>query len=499
VKDLRCDTLHLIPYWLGDYIESLAEALHRFDLIEFENVRAGHIQYSRCACAGISNQDIRAFWDALTAVVHGVIEQADSTLALVKEEPTEKSDPPSVPLRLTIPDADIILRSSDQVNFRVRESFLAMSSESFEDLLSLSQPPDGELVDGLPVVQLSEDAGLLISLISLLYPISPVIPDSYEKVFALLAACQKYDMASIQSAIRAEIKRGAFPAPVGTEAFRGYAIASSMGLIPEMESAARLTLSYPMTFESLGEGLRSFNGRELCSLVRYRKRCIDNLVSCLDSFFDVRSRCQIWEGCQQEFSGLPGGFFAANPDTPPSGWGMAKCIPEPQAEGGWTMATPSSPPKEPPCPLPSKANSVPSKVSSKVSSRIPSSVPTKPSSVPRGIPGTPQPPPGGTRNAPTTWLDNFFTNKSFELKRGFTHAITSPSNILEDYLTALKNHTQSGCHTCVCVHIEGQALYKELEDELAQALDEVSVSSNKDLWSFTSPTGKGRRMRRQAK
>src|SRR6266702_3508070 len=73
-----------------------------------------------------------------------------------------------------------------------------------------------------------------------------------------------------QSNIREEIKRGRFPVPVGAEAFRAYAIASSMGLIPEMESAARLTLGYPMTLESLGEGLRSFNGRALCALVRYR-------------------------------------------------------------------------------------------------------------------------------------------------------------------------------------------------------------------------------------
>jgi hypothetical protein len=48
-----------------------------------------------------------------------------------------------------------------------------MSSPFFKDLLSLPQPPDDELVDGLPVVALSEDAGLLNSLISLLYPISP--------------------------------------------------------------------------------------------------------------------------------------------------------------------------------------------------------------------------------------------------------------------------------------------------------------------------------------
>ncbi len=89
-----------------------------------------------------------------------------------------------------------------------------MSSPFFEDLLSLPQPPEGEIVDGLPVIQLSEDAGLLDSLVSLLYPIYPVIPDSYEKVFALLAACQKYNMESVQSYIRSEVERGTFPAPV---------------------------------------------------------------------------------------------------------------------------------------------------------------------------------------------------------------------------------------------------------------------------------------------
>ncbi|KAI9445818.1 hypothetical protein BJY52DRAFT_1108748, partial [Lactarius psammicola] len=126
--------------------------------------------------------------------------------------------------------------------FRVHKSVLAMSSPFFKDLLSLPQPPDDELVDGLPVVTLSEDADLLNSLISLLYPIPTVIPDSYEKVFTLLAACQKYDMESVQSDIRDGINVGRFPAPFGAEAFHAYALASSMELVPEMENAARLTL-----------------------------------------------------------------------------------------------------------------------------------------------------------------------------------------------------------------------------------------------------------------
>ena len=68
-----------IPQWLGDYIESLAEAPHLFELVEFENVRAHHIkdesQRPGCACEEISNQVIRDFWDDLTAVIHGVIEK----------------------------------------------------------------------------------------------------------------------------------------------------------------------------------------------------------------------------------------------------------------------------------------------------------------------------------------------------------------------------------------------------------------------------------------
>ena len=193
-------------------------------------------------------------------------------MTLVEEEPT--SEPlntiPSVPLCLDLDDANIIVRSSDQVNFRVHKSVLAVSSPFFKDLLSLPQPPDAEIVDGLPVVPLPEDAGLLNSLISLLYPITPMIPDSYQKVFALLAVCQKYELESVQSNIRSAIYHGKFPAPVKAEGFRAYAIASGLGLVPEAEDAARLTLGQPMTFESLGEGLRSFKGRGLCDLIRYR-------------------------------------------------------------------------------------------------------------------------------------------------------------------------------------------------------------------------------------
>lgn len=198
-----------------------------------------------------------------------------------------------------MPDANFIIQSSDGVKFRVHKSFLAMASPFFRDLLSRPQPSDGESVDGLPVVKLSEDAELLNSLISMLYPVRAATPKSYDKVLYLLAACQKYDMAQVQSYIREKVKRGDFPTPGVTKYFGAFAIARSKGLIPEMEEAARWTLYRPMTFESLGEGLRLFEGSALRDLAQFRKRCRNDILTCLESCLDVHApgHFGIWLGC----------------------------------------------------------------------------------------------------------------------------------------------------------------------------------------------------------
>jgi hypothetical protein len=91
-----------------------------------------------------------------------------------------------------IPDANIIIRSSDSVNFRVYKSVLTIVSPFFKDLFTLPQPSDSESVDGLPVVELSEDSDLLNSLVSLLYPVDTVIPNSYDKVLYIHAICRQW-------------------------------------------------------------------------------------------------------------------------------------------------------------------------------------------------------------------------------------------------------------------------------------------------------------------
>jgi hypothetical protein len=122
--------------------------------------------------------------------------------------------------------------------------------------------------------------------------------NSYDQVLHLLAACQKYEMDSIQSLIRTKVKSEEFPAPKGAEAYSAYVIASSKGLIPEKENAARQTLDHPMTFEFLGEGLRLFEDGALQDLANFRKRYRDNLVSCFESFLENKdSQLNIWTPC----------------------------------------------------------------------------------------------------------------------------------------------------------------------------------------------------------
>jgi len=212
--------------------------------------------------------------------------------------PASPQNPSPLPDHLNMANADIIVQSCDFFNFRVHKLVLSMSSPFFNDMFSLPQPSDQEVVDGLPVVRLSEDAEVLTCLLTMLYPIHSMIPDSYDRTLVLLAASQKYEMDGVQSRIRAEIQGQKMPMPTGAATFHAYAIASIGGLSSEKETLARLTLDFPMTFEYLFDGLPFFEGWVLPDLISFRKRCRDNLISCFKSFLDLTiPPFNIWTSC----------------------------------------------------------------------------------------------------------------------------------------------------------------------------------------------------------
>ncbi|KAI0369217.1 hypothetical protein BV20DRAFT_904633, partial [Pilatotrama ljubarskyi] len=99
------------------------------------------------------------------------------------------------------PAADIILRSSDLVEFRVRSHILIEASPVFESMLSLPQPPSmagSESISGSdlqPTVDLAEDGETLETLLRICYPIAnPTLDRPLDELETVLRAAIKYDM-----------------------------------------------------------------------------------------------------------------------------------------------------------------------------------------------------------------------------------------------------------------------------------------------------------------
>ncbi|KAH8983095.1 hypothetical protein EDB92DRAFT_2106402 [Lactarius akahatsu] len=248
--------------WAEAYVVSMRKDPSLFDPIEFQMALARHTTktvdssgFSEAGCPRCTNilvETIRAFWTALAATFHRFTETADSELYILGTERNSQSHIGLSATHLPLPEcldtgeADIIGRTSDLANFLVHK-----------DTFALPNPSNDGMIDGLPVVDISEDSELVRSLITIMYPVPFEIPASYDKILALLAAAQKYEMDAVQSTIRAEVARGPSPTLDGAQAFRAYAIASSSGLRPEM----RLTLDQPMTFKLEPSCGRSKDGR----------------------------------------------------------------------------------------------------------------------------------------------------------------------------------------------------------------------------------------------
>src|SRR5260221_6028517 len=67
-------------------------------------------------------------------------------------------------------DGNVVFQAEDTL-FRIHRSILSRQSQFFEDMFSMPQVPsqEDELIDGCPVVQLSDTAEDMGNIISLLY------------------------------------------------------------------------------------------------------------------------------------------------------------------------------------------------------------------------------------------------------------------------------------------------------------------------------------------
>lgn len=183
------------------------------------------------------------------------------------------------------PDADIILRSCDHHEFRVLKLHLTKISPVLrEPIQSASSSHIANATSSLPSVQLSDSATTLSSLLTFILPMLPVLPSTLEHTMILLSATQKYQMDPILTRIRAMITSLDPPFIRPETAFQVYSIARMHGLRQEALQAARMTLTFPFSVESLEDKLDAIPGLYLHELWKYYQSVRTHLTSDLAAF-----------------------------------------------------------------------------------------------------------------------------------------------------------------------------------------------------------------------
>ncbi|KAF8262675.1 hypothetical protein EI94DRAFT_663172 [Lactarius quietus] len=186
------------------------------------------------------------------------------------------------------PEADVVLRSCDFQEFRVLKLYIIRSSTILSHLIRAASDTTGTAnvssnEEHLPEVQLSDGSTILSSLLSYVFPIPPVLPSTLEETMELLSVAQKYEMSSVLTHIRGSLALQDPPFIRQENAFLAYSFAQRSGLRKEAAQAARLTLKFNLTIESLEEELRTIPGAYLHELWKYHKRVQTELLSDLSA------------------------------------------------------------------------------------------------------------------------------------------------------------------------------------------------------------------------
>ncbi|KAI6116749.1 hypothetical protein EDD16DRAFT_1896336 [Pisolithus croceorrhizus] len=208
------------------------------------------------------------------------------------------SDPSCAPSPFDHAKADVILRSSDDVDFRVFKLFLSLASPFFETLFDLPQPSeemntDVEIKDGLPVIPVSEDSKTLDPLLRFCYPCTlsddPALED-FRDVISVLEAAKKYSLDAIERTVCKSLFN---PKILEANSMRCFAIACRARMQDECALAARHSLReslVPTWFEEI----ELITSSELLSLLSYHKKCSDAVLVLKDDLSWITAEYPQW-------------------------------------------------------------------------------------------------------------------------------------------------------------------------------------------------------------
>ena len=207
-------------------------------------------------------------------------------MSTIPHEAVASTDESLESLLFDYPDADIVIRSQDSYHLQVLKNIIVNSSPILGELIrkSLDSPDVVNAVTSLPVVKLPESGEILHSLLTFIFPVTPLLPSTPKEIMELLSVAQKYQMETALTHIRGGIARqNSLPTRL-EPALHIYALAQKYGLRPEALQTARTILNYPMAIENFDNKLDIMSGASLYELWKYHEKVRAILASDLTEF-----------------------------------------------------------------------------------------------------------------------------------------------------------------------------------------------------------------------
>ncbi|KAI0311191.1 hypothetical protein OF83DRAFT_1287696 [Amylostereum chailletii] len=177
-------------------------------------------------------------------------------------------------------DADLILRSSDNKNFRVYRAIVCKASTILKERVSNLSSNDADdsgkapsCGKSLPVLTIPADSDTLHSLLSTILPVQLYLSENFEKSAPVLSLAEKYQMKTSVGLIQ-KIVLASSPGVVQTmDPYEAYFLACRYGLSKVATLVASRTVSEPMTMEKcMVDSLRFVSASALNALWKYRSR-----------------------------------------------------------------------------------------------------------------------------------------------------------------------------------------------------------------------------------
>ncbi|QRV77682.1 The BTB (BR-C, ttk and bab)/POZ (Pox virus and Zinc finger) domain [Ceratobasidium sp. AG-Ba] len=177
--------------------------------------------------------------------------------------------PPPPPTNDGFDEGDIVLRSSDGVEFTVWRLILRLTSPVFGDMFSVGTAED--------VIDLTDDAHSISMMLQFAYPDRDLFVPSFDHLEKALGIARKYHIDRMTEMLRQRLRSSTdqvtgelSPVAMSSDPIRAFAIARQFGLVEEAKAASTLTIGKFRIVEMTDEELHSLHIDLESAFILYR-------------------------------------------------------------------------------------------------------------------------------------------------------------------------------------------------------------------------------------